>query len=116
LGPFGRKPVIVEDNDPTGYKSSKAVAVKRKLGYRIVSLPRYSPDLNPLDFFLWADIGRRMTKCDPKTKKESVVEYKARLRKVAMSTSRVLIRKTLNNMHKRIAAIYEAKGQHIDID
>jgi len=88
----------------------------RKLGYKIVSLPRYSPDLNPLDFFLWNDINRRMTKCDPKTKKESIQEYKARLRKVAMSTSKVLIRTALANIHKRIAAVYKEKGGHIDID
>jgi len=116
LGPFGRKPVIVEDNDPVGYKSSKARIVKKKLGFNIVSLPRYSPDLNPLDFFLWNDIGRRMRKCDPKTKKESVKTYKVRLRKVAMSTSKVLIRKALATMHKRIAAIYKAKGQNIEMD
>ena len=77
---------------------------------------RYSPDLNPLDFFLWSDIRRRMTKCDPKNKKESVQEYKKRLRKVAMSTSKVLIHKALANMKKRIAAVYAEKGQHIKID
>ena len=116
LGPFGRKPVILEDNDPTGYKSSKARDAKRQLGYKVICLPRYSPDLNPLDFFLWSDIRRRMTKCDPKNKKESVQEYKKRLRKVAMSTSKVLIRKALANMKKRIAAVYAEKGQHIKID
>ena len=57
-----------------------------------------------------------MRKCDPKTKKESVKTYKVRLRKVAMSTSRVLIRKALATMHKRIAAIYKAKGQNIEMD
>lgn len=116
LCPPGRKPVIVEDNDPVGYKSSKARIVKKKLGFKIVSLPRYSPDLNPLDFFLWNDIGRRMRKCDPKAKKESVEDYKVRLRKVAMSTSRVLIRNALATMHKRIAAVYKAEGQNIKMD
>jgi hypothetical protein len=62
------------------------------------------------------DINRRMTKCDPKTKKESIQEYKVRLRKVAMSTSKVLIRRALANIHKRIAAAYKEKGRHIDID
>ena len=62
------------------------------------------------------DINRRMTKCDPKTKKESIQEYKVRLRKVAMSTSKVLIRRALANIRKRIAAVYKEKGRHIDID
>ena len=53
LGPFGRKPGIVEDNDPTGYKTSKARAAKKTLGLKIVSLPHYSPDLMPLDFCVY---------------------------------------------------------------
>ena len=44
------------------------------------------------------------------------MEYTARLRKVAMNTSRVLMRKTLANMRMRIAAVHKAKGQHINID
>ena len=58
----------------------------------------------------------RMAKCDPKNKKESVQEYKKRLRKVAMSTSKVLIRKALANVKRCIAAVYAKKGQHIQID
>ena len=58
----------------------------------------------------------KATKSDPKNKKESVLEYKKRLRKVAMSTSKVLIRKALANMKRRIAAVYAKKGQHIKID
>ena len=60
MSPAKASPSILEDNDPTGYKSSKAKAVKKLLKYKIVSLPRYSPDLNPMDFFLWADIEKRM--------------------------------------------------------
>ena len=61
-------------------------------------------------------IRRRMTKRGPKNKKENAQEYKKRLRKVAMSTSKVLIRKALANMKERIAAVYAEKGQHIKID
>lgn len=92
--PHKAAPVIVEDNDPTGYKSSLAVAAKKELGFKVLALPRYSPDLNPLDFFLWNNIEQRMAMNAP-SGKESVEQYKRRLRKVAMSTSRILIRKTL---------------------
>ena len=47
---------VLEDNDPTGYKSKKAVDEKRKLSIKAVQFPRYSPDLNPLDFFLWNEV------------------------------------------------------------
>ncbi len=40
----------------------------------IMDLPAYSPDFNPLDFFLWNDIDRRMT-ASPKGK-ENVEQFK----------------------------------------
>ncbi|CAK0871463.1 unnamed protein product [Prorocentrum cordatum] len=51
---------ILEDNDPTGYKSKKAVDCKRGLKITPIKFPKYSPDLNPLDYFLWAEVNRRM--------------------------------------------------------
>ena len=116
LCPAKASPSILEDNDPTGYKSSKAKAVKKLLKYKIVSLPRYSPDLNPMDFFLWADIEKRMMQSAPKAGNEKVEEYKRRLRKTAMATSKRTIRRALASMPKRIAAVVEAKGNHISID
>ena len=41
---------LLEDNDPTGYKSSKGKAAKRQLGLKPMEFPRYSPDLKPSRF------------------------------------------------------------------
>jgi hypothetical protein len=71
---------------------------------------------NPLDFFLWSDIERRMLKSGPVKQKETVAAYKNRLRKVAMPTSKALIQKAMDSMRKRIAAIYAARGNHINFD
>ena len=109
-------PTIVEDNDPTGYKSSKAIAVKKDLKYKIMSLPPSSPDLNPLDFCIWADIERRMKKGGPKRGAEAFAKYKERLRKTAMSTSPAMITKALASMPKRILAVYNEQGNHIEMD
>jgi len=114
--PEKAKPVILEDNDPTGYKSGKGKAAKKELGFKVVSLPRYSPDLNPCDYFLWDNIEARMAKSAPKNKKESVEQFKKRLRKTAMSTSKVFLRKAVAHMTPRIKAIYDAEGDHIKID
>ena len=46
------KSVVLDDNDPTGYKSNKALEAKRKLGIQATRFPKYSPDLNPLDFYV----------------------------------------------------------------
>eukprot|EP00973_Karenia_brevis_P017891 2458123-Karenia_brevis.AAC.1 len=54
----------------------KARAVKKDLKYNIFSLPRSSPDLNPLDFFLWSSVEERMAISAPKGR-ESVTAYKA---------------------------------------
>jgi hypothetical protein len=48
--PFYR---VIEDNDPSGYKSNLAKEKKKELKINAVQFPRYSPDLNPCDYFLW---------------------------------------------------------------
>ena len=62
---FSQTPVS-ENTDPSGYKSGKALAAEKEMGFETLNLPRYSPDLNPWDFFLWNDIEARMTKSAPK--------------------------------------------------
>ena len=39
--------------------------VKDGLGITALDFPRYSPDLNPMDFFLWEEVERRMAKNAP---------------------------------------------------
>lgn len=50
-----RRYQVIEDNGPVGYKSRKALAAKEECKITTVDLPRYSPDLNPLDFYVWSD-------------------------------------------------------------
>ena len=107
---------MLEDNDPVGYKSSKALRAKKELGFKVMPLPRYSPDLNPLDYFLWDDIEHRVAASAPKSKRESIDEFKRRLRKTAFATSRAKVAKAVGHLKKRIAAVYKAKGGHIDLD
>ena len=70
--------IILEDNDPAGYKSSKGMAAKAVAGIVTDHLPRRSPDLNVLDYSLWHAINEKMRQTEkswPKTKKESVFEF-----------------------------------------
>ena len=55
-----RKYLVLEDNDPTGYKSNAAKRAKELLKINAVQFPTYSPDLNPLDFSLWAEVEKRI--------------------------------------------------------
>lgn len=109
------KYLLVEDNDPTGYKSGKGIDAKQELGIETVPWPRYSPDLNPLDFSLWRNIEDRMAKSAPRGR-ESVECYKLRLRRTALSTPRADVTKMVLHMRKRADAIWHADGQDIPRD
>ena len=113
----GRKKsyLLVEDNDPQGYKSGAAQAAKKSVGIKTMEWPRYSPDLNPLDFSLWQNIEARMAKAEPHGK-ETVAAFKQRLRRVALATPTSDVRKMLEAVRVRAKAIHSAKGGDIERD
>ena len=110
-----RSYLLAEDNDPTGYKSGLGKAAKIAVGIRAIQWPRYSPDLMPLDFTLWASIEAAMAKCAPEGR-ESANAYKTRLRRVALNLPRAVVIKAVTAMKKRARKIYEADGGDIDCD
>ena len=113
---FGPKKeyLILEDNDPTGYQSNAAKAAKTKLSIKRVPFPRYSPDLMPLDFALWDEIERRMSK--RVYKNESVEHYKKRLRRTALAVPAKVVGKTLKAILPRARAVIKECGGHIAMD
>ena len=52
--------VVMEDNDPAGFKSGKAKQAKVEVGIVTDDLPRRSPDFNVLDYSLWRIINVQM--------------------------------------------------------
>ena len=113
----GVKPkyLLLEDNDPTGYKSTAALDKKKELGIKTTNFPKYSPDLNPCDYFLWRNIEARMATCTPKGK-ETTDAFKARLRRVALATKPSVVRAKVAQMKERIAAVAAADGGNISMD
>jgi hypothetical protein len=70
--------IVLEDNDPAGYKSKRALAAKEAAGIVIDDLPKRSPDLNVLDYSLWHSINVRMRMliiCDSTTAREFQTVY-----------------------------------------
>ena len=106
---------ILEDNDPAGYKSSKGEKAKKALGIEPIEFPKYSPDLNPMDFFLWSDIEKRMSANAP-SGRETVKAFKKRLRLTALRTSSATIEKAVEGVKSRADAIYHADGGNISRD
>lgn len=110
-----RKFLLVEDNDPTGFKSSKGVKAKKDLNIETVEWPPYSPDLMPLDFALWEHVRIAMKRTDP-SGNETALAFKKRLRRTALRTPKAVVRKMVAAMLPRAKAIYDADGGHIDCD
>ena len=90
---------ILEDNDPQGYKTKKGSDAKKEVGIKPIEFPKYSPDLNPMDYFVWDEVQSRMDKNAPK--RESFEAFKVRLRKTAMGIPACVIRKGVQNLRVR---------------
>ena len=88
---------------------------KRDSNIKAIEFPRYSPDLNPLDFFIWAEVQRRMAQSAP-SGKESFDAYKARLKATAMAIPKAAIRSAVSNMKAKAAEVVAAKGGKIASD
>ena len=110
----GAKWEVLEDNDPTGFKSSKARAAKKEVGIEEDELPRRSPDLNVLDYALWHEINVRMRKQEsswPSDKRESADEYKKRLRQTALGLPESFVSKCVGDMARRCNLLVKRRGK-----
>ena len=107
---------VLEDNDPSGYKSGAGKDAKAKARIITNDLPKRGPDLNVLDYSLWAYINTKMReqeKAFPANKKESVKQFKERLRRTALSIPARVVPKAVNDMHARVRKVFDADGGHI---
>ena len=106
---------ILEDNDGTGYKSKLAKATKEKLKIEPIRFPRYSPDLNPLDFSIWNEVLRRMNE-QKAPANEGKTAYMKRLRLTALRLPKDYIRKTVLSIKSRAKAVADNLGGDIPRD
>jgi hypothetical protein len=110
-----RRYTILQDNDPRGYQAKKAVDARTAKHMCSMDLPRYSPDLNPLDYGIWDAVQRQLDKQAVKGK-ETVAAFKARLRRTALRLPRATVEKVVLGMKKRLKAVVAAKGHDISVD
>ena len=108
--PGARRFRVLEDNGPAGYKSCAGVQAKQDVKITPVDLPPRSPDLNPLDYTIWAEINKRMRKQEsawPATKKETRAQLVHRLRRTAMRLPAAYIEKAVGNLAARLQQLKE---------
>lgn len=115
--PNHRTHIVLEDNDPSGYKSGKGMQAKQAARIKTLDLPKRSPDLNVLDYSLWSQINQQMRATErarPKDFKETRDEYKARLRRTAMGLPSAVVRKAVHDMARRVQLLKEAQGHYLE--
>ena len=104
---------VLEDNDPTGFKSGKGNAAKEEVNIKPFLIPKRSPDLSVCDYALWTEINRKMRAEErswPKNKREARDDYMQRLRRTALRLPTAFITKSIGDMQRRCQRLYEAKG------
>ena len=87
----------------------------KSLKMTAVPFPKYSPDLNPLDYFVWAEVNRRM-ESQSVPANESQIAYKSRLRRTALGIPASTIRAVVGKMKAKAAEVVERKGCRIPSD
>lgn len=115
--PGKRQFLVLEDNDPSGYKSRRAVEAKAAEKLSVLELPCRSPDLNPLDYGFWSEVNRRMRLQERRfsaARRETEAQYVARLRRTATRLPKTYLTSLVQSMKRRCIALRDARGQDIE--
>ena len=100
---------------PRSCRARSRAVLRKALKVSAVAFPKYSPDLNPLDYFVWAEVNRRMGSQSAPAN-ESQTAYKSRLRQTAMSIPAPAIRAAVGKMKAKAAEVVQSKGGRIPSD
>lgn len=115
--PREKKHLMLEDNDPTGFKSGLGETAKNAARIKAFVIPKRSPDLSVLDYAIWEFITRRMRAQEHKfslSKRETRDAYIERLRRAAMSIPKKSIGKAIASMKSRCELLHRARGGHFE--
>ena len=113
--PVRRSLNVLEDNDPSGFKSSKGRAAKASVGIKPFEIPKRSPSLNV--YFLWSAVNTRMREQEKKfskTKRETRVAFLRRLRRTAFSLPSEVLIAAVGDMKRRCARLQSAAGGNFE--
>ena len=115
--PGRRRFLVLEDNDPTGYKCQMAKDAKKALGVSVLEIPKRSPDLNPLDYSFWSEVNACLRRQEAKFQedyRESRCQFIKRLRRTVLRISPDTLRGMVGNMKRRCELLHQVGGQHFE--
>lgn len=72
--------------------------------------PPYSPDLSPLDFFLWGYVKDKVYKNNPKT----ISELKTAVGNIIRDVPADMLQKSIGSFERRCRMLIHTNGQHIE--
>lgn len=104
---------VLEDNDPTGFKSRFGERAKKASRIKAFQIPKRSPDLNVCDYALWNAVNKKMRQQEmafPRSKRETRSGYITRLRRAAQSLSAKFVRSAIGDMKRRCQLLYQRRG------
>ena len=108
---------VLEDNDPTGFKSGKGARAKKDAGIKPFAIPKRSRDLSVCNYAIWKEVNMRMRKQElkwPAAKRETRKAYLSRLRRTALKLPADFINKSIGDMKRRCQRLYNAAGGFIE--
>ena len=108
---------ILEDNDPTGFRSKAGLAAKKLIGATVLEIPKRSPQLNVCDYALWHEVNSRMRRQEKRfapSFRESRGAFLKRLRRTAMRLPSSFVNASIKNMKVRCQRLAAAGGGHFE--
>ena len=108
-----RRFTLLEDNDNAGNRSKEGRAAKSAGRMAILDIPKHSPDLNVMDFAVWAEAEKRMRRQErawPEDKRETRQAFIKRLARTAKALPEDFINKSVSDFKRRCELLYKARG------
>ena len=111
--------IVFRDNDPKGFASNIGKNAEIDNDVPVVSLPRRSPNVMPLDYTFHRSIGQHLkneTLDWPVHKSETPEEFTERLLRAYGSLSEEMVLKGCAGMTKRLKSMHEVNGAETAIN
>ena len=106
----GGRPWVWQHGSASAHKSKETQAWLQKECYDFFHWPPSSPDLNPLDYFVWSYV-ENITNMTSHNTKTSLI---AAIRRVFAELPPALVEKACSQFWIRIEAVIEAEGGYIE--
>ena len=105
---------ILEDNDPV-FNARAVLRTKRALNIRTISIPPRYPCLNPLDYSVFAEVGRKLNAynlaCVENKKVDTPKSYLKRILNIMRKLSQEYLTRTVSDMRRRVQILHRNQGE-----